>query len=663
MPHMRVSLLAAFAAVAATATALHVAENQTHITLANDRLTAVLRKSVGQIVDLALDGQDLLGAQSGSTGIGPYLDCYCIPSGFYTAGATSPSMEIVQGTDSTGTKYGGMILSDTYTPTGQQFQQYWFLRDGETGLHMFSRLAYHNATTPYLRNLQELRTLFRPNSDLWTHLTSSEIQTAPLPSKDAISKQIVVQDATWTFNNTPSDPYYTQFSDYFTKYTFSNQWRNNSVHGLYADGSTSNGATYGAWLVMNTKDTYYGGPLHSDLTVDGIVYNYIVSNHHGEGTPNITNGFDRTFGPQFYLFNGGKSSASLQELRSEAEELANPHWNAAFYDSIAKHVIGYAPSSQRGSIKGTVKLPKGAVRPIAVLTVDGQYFQDNSAVPSSYQYWTDINQHGSFNIDRVKEGKYRLTVYAEGIFGDFVRDGIIIHAGRQTALHDIWSQESAGTEVWRIGIPDKSSGEFRRGNTRDSTHPLHPPEYLTYWGAYDWRTDFPDGVNYTIGTSNPATDLNTVHWSVFGPTAKDSHVEYDTTYDWNIHFKLNPKQLRKRKTATLTLQLAAAKTAAGNTDVWNSIEPYNNLSLESYINNQADPLTLMVGFNQSSSCIVRSAVSCYQIGSRMEFPADWLHVGDNVLRLHLPFNATDTETAILPATVYVQYDAIRLELQ
>ncbi|KAJ6183597.1 hypothetical protein N7519_004898 [Penicillium mononematosum] len=635
---MRASLLAAFTAATA-ATALHVAENQTYITLANDRLTAVLRKSAGQIVDLTLDGQDLLGTQSGSTGIGPYLDCYCTPSGFYTAGATSPSMEVVQGTDSTGTKYGGMILSDTYTPTGQQFQQYWFLRDGETGLHMFSRLAYHNETTPFLRNLQEFRTLFRPNTDLWTHLTSSEIQTAPLPSKEAISKQIVVQDATWTFNNTPSDAYYTQFSEYFTKYTFSNQWRNNTVHGLYADGSTSNGATYGAWLVMNTKDTYYGGPLHSDLTVDGIVYNYIVSNHHGEGTPNITNGFDRTFGPQFYLFNGGKGSASLQELRSEAEELANAHWNAAFYDSIAKHVIGYAPSSQRGSIKGTVKLPKGAVRPIAILTVDGQYFQDNSAVPDSYQYWTDINQDGSFSIDRVKEGKYRLTVYAEGIFGDFVRDGVIIRAGRQTSLHDIWNQESAGTEVWRIGIPDKSSGEFRRGNARDPSHPLHPPEYLIYWGAYDWRADFPGGINYTVGTSDPATDLNTAHWSVFGPTAKDSHVEYDTTYDWNIHFKLNSKQLKKRKTATLTLQLAAAKTAAGNTDVWNPAEPYNNL------------------------CIVRSAVSCYQVGSRMEFPADWLHVGDNVLRLHLPFNATDTETAILPATVYVQYDAIRLELK
>jgi rhamnogalacturonan endolyase len=131
-------------------------------------------------------------------------------------------MQVVQGVDSTGTAYGGVILDDTYTPTGQQFQQYWFLRNGETGLYIFSRLSYWNQTTLFLRNLQEFRTLFRPNTDLWTHLTSSELQTAPLPSEEAIASEVVVQDATWTFNNTPSDAYYSQFSDYFTKYTFSN---------------------------------------------------------------------------------------------------------------------------------------------------------------------------------------------------------------------------------------------------------------------------------------------------------------------------------------------------------------------------------------------------------------------------------------------------------
>lgn len=211
-----------------------------------------------------------------------------------------------------------------------------------------------------------------------------------------------------------------------------------------------------------------------------------MSNHHGEGTPNITYGFDRTFGPQYYHFNGGKgSTASLKELKSDAESLADPSWNIDFYDSIAKHVVGYAPSSQRGSVQGKIKLPKGATRPIAVLTVDGQYFQDNSVNSSSYQYWAEIDDSGHFNVDHVKEGPYRLTVYADGIFGDFVRDGVQVKAGKKTTIQETWKAESAGTEIWRLGTPDKSSGEFRHGVAKDPTHPLHPPEYLIYWGAYD----------------------------------------------------------------------------------------------------------------------------------------------------------------------------------
>lgn len=388
----------------------------------------------------------------------------------------------------------------------------------------------------------------------------------------------------------------------------------------------------------------------------------MVSNHHGKGTPNITDGFDRTFGPQYFFFNGGQGSTSLGKLRSEAESLADPHWNAKFYDSIAKHVVGYVPSSKRGRVEGRIKVPRGAINPVAVLTVDGQYFQDNSVDTSSYQYWADADNRGRFTIDRIKEGKYRLTIYADGIFGDFVRDGITVRSGEATRVHDRWAEESAGMEIWRLGTPDKSSGEFRRGVARDPTHPLHPPQYLIYWGAYDWQQDFPDGVNYTIGSSDPAIDFNTVHWSVFGPTPDNPDVEYNTTHDWTVNFALDRRQLLRRKTATLTIQLAGAKTASGNTDVYKPDEPYSNLVLESYINQHEEPLGMLIGFNQSSSCIVRSAVSCYQVRSRMQFPADWLHEGNNVLTLHLPYNATDVETAQLPGTVYVQYDALRLEL-
>jgi rhamnogalacturonan endolyase len=267
---------------------LNATEYTGNLVLSNDRLYASVNKSTGAIDTLTLDRQDLLGSPSfetptpggasgnGQYGIGPYLDCYCIPSGSYTPGYIDPKYKLFKGVDSTGTPYGGVVMSETYPPTGQTLEQYWFLREGETGLHTFSRLAYYNKTSPFLRNLQEFRTLFRPNTALWTDLSTNAKTYAPLPSANATAHEVTVQDATWYLGNSPDDPYVKAASDYFTKYTFQDTWRDHDVHGMFSDGTTSkDGSTFGAWLVMNTKDTYFGGPLHSDLIVDGIVYNYI----------------------------------------------------------------------------------------------------------------------------------------------------------------------------------------------------------------------------------------------------------------------------------------------------------------------------------------------------------------------------------------------------
>lgn len=148
-------------------------------------------------------------------------------------------------------------MADTYTSTGQLLEQYWFLRDGETGLHTFSRVAYYNEENPFLRNLQELRTLFRPNSDIWTHLLTNEEQYAPLPGDKAAASQVVVQDATWYLGNTPDDPYVQQEADYFTKYTFQDVWQDHDVHGMYADGSaTDDGSTFGAWVRAQARQNH-----------------------------------------------------------------------------------------------------------------------------------------------------------------------------------------------------------------------------------------------------------------------------------------------------------------------------------------------------------------------------------------------------------------------
>jgi rhamnogalacturonan endolyase len=284
MPRLRALFALSFWASTASA-AIRSSEDSSTINISNDRLSFSVAKSSGTVSKLSLDGQNLLG-----TGRGPYLDVQW--DGFWAPG-TGARYKLFTGTDEAKKSYAGAMMSQD--KSGKTLEQYWVLRDGETGLHVFSRAKYSSTTTPSGGDLGEMRQLFRPTASVWTHLSSSDEMYAPLPDTTGAP---VVQDATWYVGNKTNDPYAKQMSDYFTKYMFSEEWRDLTAHGMYGDGSkSSDGSAYGAWLLMTTKDTYFNGPTHSDLTVDGIVYNYLISNHHGNGVPETLNGFDRTFGP------------------------------------------------------------------------------------------------------------------------------------------------------------------------------------------------------------------------------------------------------------------------------------------------------------------------------------------------------------------------------
>jgi rhamnogalacturonan endolyase len=110
---------------------LTTTENSTHYSIENDHLAIGVAKSNGHVVGIRLDGQDLLGPLNGNSGKGPYLDCSCVPSGFWTPGS---SPQLVNGTDATGTAYVGIIMSDTYEQTNQTLSQYLFLRESESNI-------------------------------------------------------------------------------------------------------------------------------------------------------------------------------------------------------------------------------------------------------------------------------------------------------------------------------------------------------------------------------------------------------------------------------------------------------------------------------------------------------------------------------------------------
>lgn len=136
---------------------------------------------------------------------------------------------------------------------------------------------------------------------------------------------------------------------------------------------------------------------------------------------------------------------------------------------------------------------------------------------------------------------------------------------------------------------DYAGGEWLHGY-QPSNRPLHPPEHRVYWAAYDYLDDFPEGVNFHVGTSNESTDFNYVHWSVFGGYAnsvRPQQVEGDGNINnWTITFDASDADLEGAEEATLTIQLAGAKAASGNTDVYNASQPFANIPYNVIINGQ-----------------------------------------------------------------------------
>jgi rhamnogalacturonan endolyase len=329
-------------------------------------------------------------------------------------------------------------------------------------------------------------------------------------------------------------------------------------------------------------------------------------------------------------------------------------------------VPNYVPTAGRNTWKLHVDLPPGAKRPVAVLSQSGVDFQDNVFDTAAYQYWADVDADGYATIPMVKLGTYRLTIYAGGIFGQYVKDGVVVEPGRPRTTHARWREETQGAEAWRIGTPDKSAGEFRHGRAPDEAKPLRPAQHRIYWGAYDFPTDFPNGVRFRVGGgSSEGRDMNYIHWSVFGGRAhrerQEAFVGGGEVNNWTVEFDLEEAQVRRKREGTLTVQLAGAKTAAGNTDVYNASEPHSNLAYTVSVNGR-DLEPWIIPYYQSSSCGVRSAVSCYNLAHKFQFDAALLRAGGNELTLSLPFNATNYESALLASSVYVQYDALRLEI-
>ncbi|MEP6847884.1 MAG: polysaccharide lyase family protein [Acidobacteriota bacterium] len=404
-----------------------------------------------------------------------------------------------------------------------------------------------------------------------------------------------------------------------------------------AYGWSSTRDKIGIWLINPSNEYMSGGPTkleliaHRDATftdsltapAPATILNVWKGPHYGGTVADVEKGEDwrKTIGPFMLYMNSGSSHESM--WRDAMAKAANEQ-RAWVYNWAAD--TEYPGRSDRGGVSGQIVL-KDPVNKMSNLLVglahpdyalangekidwqrDGKY----------YQFWVRGDSDGKFSIKNIRPGTYTLHAFADGVLGEYSKADITIVAGKAVDLGKLdWQPVRFGRQLWEIGIPDRTAGEFLHG------------DHYWQWGLYNqYPKDFPNDVNFTIGKSDFRKDWNLMQV----PRAKDDSGKGrgdETT--WTISFDLpsNPKGK-----ATLRVALAGIETKA--------------LTLK-----MNDQQIGVIADLPNTSVIHRDSVRGYWQEIPISFDASLMKPGRNVLKLIVPAGNVMNG---------VEYDYLRLEL-
>ncbi|KAB2036924.1 hypothetical protein ES319_D03G036300v1 [Gossypium barbadense] len=177
-----------------------------------------------------------------------------------------------------------------------------------------------------------------------------------------------------------------------------------------------------------------------------------------------------------------------------------------------------------------------------------------------YQFWTQTDEIGRFNIKNVRPGVYNLYAWAHGFIGSYKLDlDITILPGNKIELNTlIYDPPRNGPTLWEIGIPDRTAAEF--------FIPEPYPQYVNsitndgadkfrQYGLWDRYSDIyrDSDLVYTVGTSNYSKD-----W-FFAHVPRKIGDDRCRPTTWQI--KYNLQDVNNRGTYTLQMAIAAASFA------------------------------------------------------------------------------------------------------
>ncbi|MGA2582207.1 MAG: polysaccharide lyase family protein [Tepidisphaeraceae bacterium] len=501
--------------------------------------------------------------------------------------------------------------------------------------------------------------------------------------------QRTVQNVTYdlTGSGIPGDFSTSTYTDnFFTKYDYSS-------YEQFHQGELMYGSNYYAGFFLPQQDTMSGGPTKQNLnfTDPDILTGEFLSGHYGDAEYDYvpTQGVATTklYGPYVFDIGAASSESGAQIYQTQVNNMVNYPAMYAQDTELTGTGIGqgdYIPDSQRGAVIGTLgNSATGAWtgnidNNTVVLAAPNTNFQEST---QGYQYWTQVNNNGSFDINNVVPGTYRMSIYQLGQWGETRIDGVTVQNGQITIPQGAtFTPEnfSPSAPIWTIGTPNRSSEEFLDGDSTNGTREyygnynywqqeqnLGTPGYISYYATPEYSTTNTSQV--AVQESNPATDWIANQWNTFNPGMWDSNNQTSNGYEllyapayvqnytnvsngvtntgaaaytgspWQVHFVTSQAQQNQGQYVDISVGLAADEG-----------------SLTLGLNNHNE--TFHYNGNYTSGPMYRSGDAGFYFWLVFEFPTSDLKAAgtttanDNVLTL----SASQSDG--------VMYDALRMEI-
>jgi len=279
----------------------------------------------------------------------------------------------------------------------------------------------------------------------------------------------------------------------------------------------------GCFLINPSMEYMSGGPTkvefltHRDTNriAAPCVLNYWRSSHYGGAVVSVREDeqWTKVIGPfMIYCNRGSDPQEILRDARSKqvAEETK---WPYSWVETPA-----YPNAGGRGGITGQLVLddpllPQGAGMSNIMLGLTHPDYEVQMGGPGRgfevdwqrdakyYQFWVQARDNGTFSISNVYPGSYTLRAFADGVLGEFARADVEIEAAKMLDLSTVrWTPVRHGRQLWDIGIANRNSREFLKGN--DYYHDGMQAMYAEL---------FPDDVYYVVGESDFTKDIYYQH--------------------------------------------------------------------------------------------------------------------------------------------------------